>query len=280
MSTGKGRVTGAGVNPTVVLCVASLLLFYGSLTLFWSGEVGIAAAMAMNTVALYSMYSVSHDAIHDIASGNRTINGLLGRVCAFHEGMTYPIFKVSHMMHHRYTNHPVMDPDYVIGRKPRVLFPLWVVVRLLHDNGYMIKTRLWRGKRKRLAEHLLTVVAQVAFFAALAALFGAGDALLLWIVPVAIAGASVEMLVAWLVHYPQESQHKFEHTRLIRSRVLQVLMFNHNLHVVHHLWPRTPWYAYPQRVDEAERLLKDHAVRTAANARNTSTKTTRSGEPR
>jgi len=257
----------SGFNPTVALCVVSLLAFYVSLALYWSGSIGLFAAAAINTIALYSMYSVSHDAIHDIASKNRTINGLMGRVCAFHEGMTYPIFKVSHMMHHRYTNDPVMDPDYVIGRKPRLLFPIWVIVRLLHDNGYMIKTKLWRGKRKRLLEHLLTVAAQVAYFLILAQLFGTTNALLLWLVPVAIAGASVEILVAWLVHYPQESQSKYEHTRLIRSRVLQFFMFNHNLHVVHHLWPRTPWFDYPKRVDEAARLLEIHAQKSVAGPR-------------
>lgn len=255
-------------NPTFVLCVAALFVFYTSLALYSSGLISLSIAMVANTVALYSMYSVTHDAIHEIASRNRLINGLMGRVCAFHEGMTYPIFKISHMMHHRYTNNPVMDPDYVIGRKPRLLLPIWVVVRLLHDNGYMIRTKLWRGKGKRLAEHLLTVAAQIIFFLMLAGLFGFIDALFLWVIPIAIAGASVEILVAWLVHYPHESQHKFGHTRLIRSPVLQVLMFNHNLHVVHHLWPRTPWYEYAQRVDEAERLLTSHAEGSVAHGRN------------
>ncbi len=268
MSAGKDDSGNAGLNPTFVLCVAALFAFYASIALYWSGSINLAIAMTVNTAALYSMYSVTHDAIHEIASRNRLINGLMGRVCAFHEGMTYPIFKISHMMHHRYTNNPAMDPDYVIGRKPRLLFPVWVVVRLLHDNGYMIKTKLWRGKWKRLAEHVMTVAVQCVFYLSLASIFGVIDALLLWIVPVAIAGASVEILVAWLVHYPQESQHKFEHTRLIRSPILQVLMFNHNLHVVHHLWPRTPWYEYPRRVDEAERLLKAHAEGSVAHGRN------------
>lgn len=251
-------------NPTAILFFLTMAVFYGSLAMYWAGEIQLTTAAIINTIVLYSMYSVSHDAIHEIASENYFYNGVMGRICAFHEGMTYPIFKVSHMMHHRYTNHPVMDPDHVIGRKPKYLFPLWVVVRLLHDNGYMIKTGLWRGKGKRLIEHLLTIGAQIGFFYALATIFGYFDALLLWLVPVAVAGASVEILVAWLVHYPQESQHRLEHTRLIRSRLLQVLMFNHNLHVVHHLWPRTPWFDYPKRVGEAERLLASHAEKHAS----------------
>lgn len=250
------------LNPTVWLALATLAAFYGALGAFVAGWVPLWVAALVIGVSLYSMYSVTHDAIHGIGTPNAFLNGLLGRVCAFHEGMTYPLFKLSHMMHHRYTNHPQWDPDWVIGRKPRWLLPLWVVVRLLHDNGYMIRQGLWRNRRRQLAEHLATIGLQVGYFFALAAVVGTTNALWLWVVPLAIAGACVELLVAWLVHYPQESQHKYQHTRLIHSRVLQVVMFNHNLHLVHHFWPRTPWFDYPARLPEAERILQ--AGRAAA----------------
>ena len=250
------------INPTVWLALATLTAFYASLTAFALGALPLWGAALINGIALYSMYSVSHDAIHGIGTPNKSLNGLLGRVCAFHEGMTYPLFKLSHMMHHRHTNHPQWDPDWVIGRKPRWLLPLWVAARLLHDNGYMIRQGLWRGKRRYLLEHLATIMLQVGYFLALAAVFGTANALWLWVVPLALAGALVELLVAWLVHYPQESQAKYEHTRLIHSRLLQVVMFNHNLHLVHHFWPRTPWFDYPARLPQAERILQ--AARRAA----------------
>lgn len=243
-------------NPTVWLALTTLTAFYGSLAAFELGWWPIWLSALVNGISLYAMYSVSHDAIHAIATPHRRLNDVLGRVCAFHEGMTYPLFKISHMMHHRYTNHPDWDPDWVIGRKPRWLLPLWVVVRLLHDNQYMLRQGLWRTRRRYLLEHLVTIGLQIAYFSFLATWFGVVQAVFLWVIPLAIAGASVELLVAWLVHYPQESQDKFRHTRLIRSRLLQVVMLNHNLHLVHHFWPRTPWFEYPARLAEAERILK------------------------
>jgi len=242
-------------HPTFWLFVGTVAVFYASLLLCYVGFLPLAAAAATNAVLLYSMYSVSHDAIHGVASPHPRLNDAMGRVCAFHEGMTFPLFKLSHMMHHRYTNHPQHDPDWVIGRRPRWLLPLWVVVRLLHDNHYMIRQGLWRGRTAYWFEHVLTLGGQLAYFGLLAGVFGVSTAVWIWIVPLAVAGAVVELLVAWLVHYPQESQERFEHTRLIRSRVLQVLMFNHNLHIVHHFWPRTPWFEYPDRLPDAERLI-------------------------
>lgn len=246
------------INPTFWLFLATVATLYASFVMFYLEAISLPLAALINAIALYSMYSVTHDAIHAIASANVRLNGLMGRVCAFHEGMTYPIFKISHMMHHRYTNDPRMDPDWVIGRKPRALLPLWVAVRLLHDNSYMISRKLWRGKQRHLAEHLITIALQVAYFAVLASVFGIANTVVLWVIPLAIAGAAVELLVAWLVHYPQESQHRLEHTRLFKSKILQVLMFNHNLHVVHHLWPHTPWFDYPARLKNAERILNAH----------------------
>lgn len=247
------------INPSFWLFCITIAAFYLSMILYFIGEISLPVAAMINAVALYSMYSVSHDAIHGIASPSKWLNGLMGRICAFHEGMTFPIFKIAHMMHHGHTNHPQMDPDWIIGRKPRILLPLWVVIRLLHDNSYMIQRGLWRGKNRYLIEHLFTVVLQGVYFVALASLFGTLNTFLLWVIPLAIAGALVELLVAWLVHYPQESQHRLEHTRLIQSRFLQFVMFNHNLHVVHHLWPRTPWFEYPKRLKDAKRILELHS---------------------
>ena len=251
--TSLSRASGS-INPTLLLFGLSVPGFYLSSWLAIRGELSMSQAAIINTVMIYAMYTVMHDAAHHIAHRSKWLNNLMGRICAFHEGITFPLFRLSHMQHHRYTNHPEKDPDYVIGRKPRWLFPVWVMVRLLHDNTYMIKHKLWR--RPALIEHIITVGLQATGILVLAEIVGWSAILWLWIVPMVVAGALVEILVAWLVHYPHESMSRFENTRLFKSRLLQVLMLNHNLHLVHHVWPWVPWYQYGSRLGELEGLLK------------------------
>lgn len=248
----------SGINPTLILfCIAVAVLYVSS----WSAYIGALPfeyAVLLNVAAVYAMYTVMHDAAHGIAHPLKWLNDLMGRVCAFHEGITFQLFRLSHMQHHRYTNHPRRDPDYVIGRKPRWLFPVWVIVRLLHDNAFMIGQRLWR--RRELIEHLFTVSLQIAAVILLGTLLGWSSVIWLWLIPLAVAGALVEITVAWLVHFPHESTRAYEHTRLLRSKVLQVLMLNHNLHLVHHVWPRTPWHQYGSRLGELDALLAQKQI--------------------
>jgi len=247
----------SGINPTLILFLCAMGTFYISFWLAYSGELAYTYAALLNTVAIYAMYTVMHDAAHRIAHRSKWLNNLMGRVCAFHEGITFQLFRLSHMQHHRYTNHPKKDPDYVIGRKPRWLFPLWVIVRLLHDNTFMISQKLWR--RPELIEHLITVALQIATALLLASIFDWTMVVGLWLIPLVVAGALVEITVAWLVHYPHDSTDKYKHTRLFKSRVLQVLMLNHNLHLVHHVWPGIPWYQYGNKLDELDALLEQQS---------------------
>lgn len=227
-------------------------MFYISSWLAYTAALSFEYSALLNVIAIYTMYTVMHDAAHRIAHRSKWFNNLMGRVCAFHEGITFQLFRFSHMQHHRFTNHPQRDPDYVIGRKPRWLFPIWVMVRLLHDNTFMIQQKLWR--RRELIEHVFTMSLQVVTAVLFASILGWKSVIWLWLIPLIIAAALVEVTVAWLVHFPHESTKEYEHTRLLKSRVLQVLMLNQNLHLVHHVWPGIPWYQYGNKLDELDVL--------------------------
>jgi beta-carotene hydroxylase len=85
--------------------------------------------------------------------------------------------------------------------------------------------------------------------------------LMVWLGPVAVAGVILELTGAWAVHYPHVSTHPLESTRMLRGRLLQVLMLNQNYHLVHHLWPRIPWFRYGQAAASAEQAVRAHRDR-------------------
>ena len=245
-------------NPTIWLFAIDLGIFSASTAAYLAGAIGHFAAAGIAIACLYCFYTVTHDAVHYTAHANPSINNWMGRVAAALQGLTFPLFRIIHLQHHAYTNDPARDPDFVIGRQPRWLLPVWTIVRLLHDNQFMMRRGLWKTKPRQLREHLITVAIQGALVSAGAVAGGLEFVLWAWIVPVIVAGAALELTVAWAVHYPHVSQHPLEHTRMLQGRVWQILMLNQNYHLVHHLWPRIPWFRYPHAVAAANSAVGEH----------------------
>lgn len=248
-------------NPTVWLFVIDVTVFVASTTLYLAGAIPRAAAAAIALLCLYCFYTVTHDAVHGTAHSDRRINVWMGRISAAAQGLTFPLFRIIHLQHHAFTNDPVRDPDFVIGRQPRWLLPLWTVVRLLHDNQFMLRRKLWAGRRRQLQEHVATVAIQIGLVAAGILAAGVEFVLWAWIGPVVVAGAVLELTVAWAVHYPHVSQHPLENTRMFRGRIWQVLMLNQNYHLVHHLWPRIPWFRCSKAAAAADAAVAEHAAK-------------------
>jgi beta-carotene hydroxylase len=251
-------------NPTFVLFAVDLCVFAGSSALYLGGVLPAPVATAIAVICLYCFYTVSHEAVHGNAHPDLRINVWMGRIAAAIEGMSFPLFRIIHLQHHAFTNDPVRDPDFVIGRQPRWLLPVWTAVRLTHDNSFMFSRGLWDGRRRQLLEHLATLTVQAAVVAG-AAVAGYFQIVLWgWLAPVAIAGALLELSVAWAVHYPHVSQHPLENTRNFSGRLLGVLMLNQNYHLVHHLWPRITWFRYPRAAAAANAAVAEHQRQTAA----------------
>lgn len=273
MMSSRGNVTdwrGAGgfaagpsdslaLNPTIVLFCGLLALGAVAVALYADGWLAAWQAGLLNVVVLYGLYTVSHESAHGLIHPSPMLNGAIGRTSAALEGITFPLYKILHCQHHAHTNDPVRDPDQVIGRKPRWLFPVWVLVRLLHDNSFAVSRGLWRGHRAYLVEHLVTVSIQAAVIITATVMGRFTELALLWLLPVVVSGLLVELTVAWLVHYPQESLHPLENSKMFRGRLSAILTLNQSLHLVHHLWPRTPWYRYGRLADVAEKAVSDHS---------------------
>jgi beta-carotene hydroxylase len=245
-------------NPTIWVFVCAVVVYGASTALFLSRVTPRAATAIVAVACLYCLYTVSHEAAHGNAHPNRRVNAWLGRLAAAIEGMTFPLFRIIHLQHHAFTNDPARDPDFVIGRQPRWLLPVWTIARLTHDNGFMVRNGLWSGRRPQLREHLLTMGIQGAAVTAGILVGGVEFVLWAWVGPVIVAGALLELTVAWAVHYPHQSQHPLENTRVFRGKLLQVLTLNQSYHLVHHLWPRIPWFRYTLAADAAELAVAQH----------------------
>lgn len=251
-----------GDNPTWWLFLIVISLFICSNLAYFLKFSTLKISATINILCLYAIYTVNHEAVHRMAHPNRQINNWMGRIAAVMEGTTFPMFSILHSQHHAFTNDPEQDPDYVIGRQPRWLLPVWILVRLIHDNYFMITRRLWFKKNQQFLEHIVTVNLQFLVIIIATAADNIKDVLCLWVLPFLIAGVLIEFTVAWLVHFPHESQHPLENTRLFKGFIWQILMLNQNYHLVHHLFPNIPWFRYGQVVAVVESAIIEHQNQT------------------
>jgi fatty acid desaturase len=68
--------------------------------------------------------------------------------------------------------------------------------------------------------------------------------LLLWLVPAWFAQGFLALVFDWLPHHPHTNRERYRDTRLILVPGLYTLLLGQNLHLIHHLFPRLPFYRY------------------------------------
>src|SRR5258706_1425205 len=108
-------------NPTITLFIVAVGGFCGSTVSFSAGRLPLAASAVFNTLSLYCLYTVTHEAVHHLAHRSPLVNDWIGRMSAALEGLTFPMFRIIHLQHHAFNNDPDRDPDFVMGRQPSLL---------------------------------------------------------------------------------------------------------------------------------------------------------------
>ena len=244
--------------PTLLLLGACYGLW--ALAVFALPQVSLWLAVPIAAWAIAQHSSLCHEAIHGHPFGDPRLDAA-AVFPALALAIPYGRFRDSHLAHHRDSNltDPYDDPEsnYLARRDWEALAP-WLRLVLRANNT--LAGRLVLGP----------VVGTVAWLRGDLAAIRAGDRAVigawLWHVP---AVAAVVLLVAWspmpwwaygLAAYLGLSLLKIrtflEHQAHERTRgrtvivedrgPLALLFLNNNLHVVHHLHPRVPWYRLPR----------------------------------
>lgn len=67
------------------------------------------------------------------------------------------------------------------------------------------------------------------------------------VVPNLIAVVLLVAFFDYIPHFPHKALGRYQNTRIFESRWLNLLLLGQNYHLIHHMYPRVPWYLY-QRV--------------------------------
>jgi len=255
--------------PTVFLALGIVSAFALVTALATMCVIPLWLGMIFNTLILYADQTPLHEACHGNIAGKDSkwlwMNHLVGYVCGtilLHE---YKAFRYMHLAHHRDTNDPEIDPDHWVAVKNPflVLFRCLTIVYWYHQYFWKhIAFHAHVPGMRPLTIHIVamyTIVYSIAFWLSV---FGWWrEVLALWLVPHILASALIIYFFAYLTHMPHQVHERYRDTNIfwVKGKILEpvanwLYMFQ-NFHLIHHLFPRVPFYLYPKAFRKLKPVL-------------------------
>lgn len=232
--------------PTFWMWLAVTVIYVGSGVLAVMAYIPLWQGMVINSVIGYLAFSVTHDSIHRSISNNTRINDWMGQ-CTVLLGAPYvnlKLFRWAHIRHHRHANGP-LDPDIVLHGSWWTLPFRWMFI----DGFYLIYS-LKHGDKISRGYLITTLWWAFAFFSTATLLIWMGyglHVLMLWFIPSRIIFLALGFSFFWLPHVPHDTPQEENFTRATTIReghewLLGPALQYQNFHLIHHLFPMTPFY--------------------------------------
>ena len=237
---------------TIVLFVAYLLAYYFTISSAIDGSLPYLAASFLCSCLVFVGFTIMHDAGHGsiirMGSPLKPAENIMGWVSSMtFLFVPYVFFQKIHDRHHAFTNDPDRDPDhyYLAGS--------WYGVVLnclfLPVQYFILAVTKMRHVKAISDTFLSTIVYQCIVVTTLGGLtyLGYGTEVLYFaLIPLPLAVFALAMTFDYLPHHPHKSLDRFHDTRIYPSKLLNVLMLGQNYHLIHHMYPRLPWYKYQE----------------------------------
>ncbi len=241
--------------PSVILAAVTVFSFLFVSLLGVYGVIPIWLGMILNIVALYYLFTPLHDATHGTISGNDKdmmwLNHLVGYVTGAVNLYDYKAYRYLHTLHHRFPNDPELDPDYWIKADSKWSV-LWhnLTIMLFYQYYFLrhVALKPFEPGNFRLAVQVLGFNTLVLVFWYWAVVNGYGWELLgLWILPNYLSAALLGWSIGYFLH--TDGLERYDHTDVVIFKGRFAWLINRiycfqNFHMVHHLYPRIPFYLY------------------------------------
>ncbi len=240
--------------PTILLAFFVVMGFFVVAYFGASGALSLWLAVPFNTLLAYVAYTPIHEACHrnvvDAKHPLVRLNNVVGTLAALPLFGSFHLHQLTHLAHHAHTNHPERDPDHWMATSsPLGLIFRGLSIAWIHNAEGVKLARTKSDGRERLIFAALEIGACVVAAAVLAWHTNAFTAVMSTALPALLAGLILAIVFDWLPHHPHASQDRWEHTRVITfsplaQHAVDVALLGQSYHLVHHLYPRVPFYKY------------------------------------
>ena len=239
---------------SILVATAIQLCYALTVTLVVRGSLPLWLGFCLNTVLAYFSFAPVHEAIHGNISGRGGtpgqapwVDSVFGWMWSVMLITPFSAYRRLHLGHHAHTNHPDLDVNYYVKAdngwisalqciKARVLYIL-----IMKRHGAKPST-VDKKVRKAILVALIMNYGCLGVLLAFAAVGHFTEALFLWYLPANVAIVCLELLFAYLPHHPHLSQDPYENTRVTTFFGSSYLLMGNDYHIVHHLFPRVPFY--------------------------------------
>lgn len=239
-------------NPTLLMFFTAFAMLVISNCGYWLWEWPHWCCFTTNVIALHIAGTVIHDACHQSAHRNRTINAILGHGSAMMLSFSFPVFTRVHLQHHAHVNDPENDPDHFVSQGG----PLWLInARFLYHEFFFFQRRLWR-KHELWEWFCSRLIVATIFYVSIRYHF-LGYILNFWFIPTAVVGLALGLFFDYLPHRPFQERDRWKNARVYPNSILNLLIMGQNYHLIHHLWPSIPWYNYQPAYYATKHLLDE-----------------------
>jgi beta-carotene hydroxylase len=238
----------------------TVIVFFGVLAaatavgvLAATGRLSYWVAIPLNAIIIYFIFAPLHEAVHANIAGRhqnwRWLELAIGHISGFVLLAPYPGFRRLHLHHHQHTNDPAEDPDYWVKSNNY----LTVILRCLVIQPVYI-WHLYRvandpvGKRAFRDEMIMIALYPPVIAAAYLAGWGT-DVMLLWVLSGYFGVVLCPLMFDWPVHHPHTERGRYTDSAILlfpRSvrPIVDFAFGGHCYHLMHHLYPRIPFYDY------------------------------------
>ena len=256
--------------PTVVFTLFVVAAFVANIVAFALGAMPFWAALAAFAVLTYFSYTPLHEAAHGNIHGRhdrlKWVNDLCGYLVAPIIAVPYASHTAEHFTHHRYTNQADKDPDVVVSgmRKGFAAFLVSGLKFLWVQNSFLARKHWHKTTR---ADRLIyggELAFSLGWRVVLIAAVGSISMTVLVILGYLIGAFFTAYWFAYRPHLPYEEPTRYRNTNSLLMpkwmKPFEWFWLGQNIHSVHHLFPRVPFYRYHALHRDIEPIMRAHGT--------------------
>ena len=255
---------------TVLFVMAIVGCFILNLTAFIQGLIPFWLATINLAILTYFAYTPLHEAVHGNIHGKHSKWKWLNELCGFAVApliaLSFTSHRYEHFAHHGFINQPGKDPDLIVkGMEKGYLYIFPYSLKFLWlQNQYFVSHHWSNVNQKKRLTYLAEVIFSLGWRVTLLVLFPSWELAFVIIIGFFAGGMFTAYWFAFRPHHPNDDQARYTNTTsLIMPKWMKPFEWfwlGQNLHPVHHLFPRVPFYLYHRVHREIMPVMKAHGT--------------------